>query len=121
MRAILACLSLLLTNVRFANAQPQPFSCDENTLCLYHFDEPSGSIVYDECNLSNMGVARGTDIIPGVFGNARRFDGIDDYIPITDLSSSPNNQMTIEAWIYVRNYPVCSDWKYVYKRRGDTG
>jgi hypothetical protein len=45
----------------------------------WSLDETSGSVAFDSSGWGNHGSAYGTTIIPGVNGNARRFDGAGDY------------------------------------------
>jgi len=80
--------------------QNQPFVADSLTRALWHFNETSGSIVSDSSGLGNNGVAYGTTIVPGRFGNARSFNGVGDYIVVPssttlDLDSS---DFQIDLW-----------------------
>ena len=49
------------------------------------FDEASGVTAHDLSGNGNTGTATGTTIVDGVFGKARNFDGIDDYVKISDV------------------------------------
>jgi hypothetical protein len=78
----------------------QEYIPDANTVALYHFNETSGSTVSDASGNGNNGVATGTTIDAGKFGNARSFNGSTDYIKINGSSSlTIHGSMTIEAWI----------------------
>jgi len=83
-----------------AAQQNQPFVTDSLTRALWHFNEASGSQVSDSSGLGNDGLAYGTTIVPGRFGNARSFNGMGDYVVIPssttfDLDSS---DFRIDLW-----------------------
>ncbi|MDI6767023.1 MAG: hypothetical protein QME52_09395 [Bacteroidota bacterium] len=83
----------------------QEYTPDAYTVALYHFNETSGSIVYDSSGNGNNGTATGTVIVNGKFGLARRFNGISDRITIpgtSKLNVSP--QLTLEAWIKPKGF-----------------
>lgn len=74
---------------------------DSNTVALWHFDDRSGGAAYDASFFHNHGMAFGTTLVQGLLGNAREFDGINDYVyvsPNASLNFSPNTSFTIEAW-----------------------
>lgn len=78
----------------------QPFTPDSLTRALWHFDELTGSIVNDAAG-GNNGLAYGTSIVPGRFGNARSFNGAaGDYVHIPSDSSLDfgNASFTIDVW-----------------------
>jgi hypothetical protein len=71
-------------------------------------EESSGTTVED-VGYSNEGTASGTYVTDGRFGNARTFDGIDDYISIPDSSSLQlSSGLTLEMWYKSTELPV--DW-----------
>ena len=73
------------------------FSVDANTISLWRFNEVSGNTVIDSTGTNN-GTALGTAIVDGKFGKARYFNGISDYIRVSDNPSLDNlSQITIEA------------------------
>ena len=68
------------------------------------FDEASGTAVLDSSAWRNNGVAREVSMlrVPGKNGSAMRFDGVNDWVTVTDVAGSPadlTNGMTIEAWV----------------------
>jgi serine protease inhibitor len=74
----------------------QPFNADSNTIGIYNFDVPNGSIL-QSTGIGNNGVLYGgANYIQGKFGQALNLDGIDDYARITQ--SLPTNNITIEFW-----------------------
>jgi hypothetical protein len=78
---------------------PSPFTADSSTRALWHFDETSGSIVHDTA-AGNDGTAFGTTIIPGVFGNARTFNGNGDYVsvPLNPLFDFDTSGFRVDLW-----------------------
>ena len=70
---------------------------------VWHFDESDGTVIRDDSQFANDGVAHGTRIVTGRFGSARRFNGEGDYVTIPHHQNSPldfglNQSFTIEAW-----------------------
>jgi hypothetical protein len=69
----------------------------------WSFDETSGSVVHDSSIYDNNGVAVGTMIVPGRFGNARQFNGNGDYVYVPDpingaFDSGQNQSFTVDLW-----------------------
>ena len=85
------------------------------------FNEASGTSVLDSSAWHNNGVAREVSMLraPGKNGSAMRFDGVNDWVTVTDVAGSPadlTNGMTIEAWV---NPTAMSGWETVLmKERG---
>jgi hypothetical protein len=72
---------------------------DSNVIDLWHMNEGSGNVIYDETGNNNDGTINGATWTTGLFGNALSFDGINDYVALP--SSSLNNlpEGTVEVWI----------------------
>jgi len=71
---------------------------------LWHFDEEDGTIASDSSVYGNDGIVTGASWVAGQsgFGNALSFDGVDDYVNVSDINSSLDvDTITIEAWIYL--------------------
>jgi hypothetical protein len=66
----------------------------------WKFDEGKGNIAYDSSGNGNNGTIYGAQWVPGKFGSALSFDGVDDYV---DCGNNPSvnlpDSFTIEAWI----------------------
>ena len=66
------------------------------------FDEASGNAI-DTSTSARNGVITGALRVPGKVGNALSFDGVDDWVTVTDgAAGTPldlTNGMTIEAWV----------------------
>ncbi len=77
----------------------------------------SRALSQEEINaMYNEGRAKFTDWVPGKYGNALEFDGVDDYVSIYDSASlSPTADLTIEAWIY----PIQSKRVVIVDKRDD--
>ncbi len=76
------------------------FTPDSLTRGLWHLNELGGNIVSDTSVFWNHGIANGTSIVQGRFGNARFFNGTSDYVSIPSSSSLDlgNSSFTIDAW-----------------------
>lgn len=111
-----------------------PITADDNTVALWHFDEESGVMAYDETSNDNHGSIDGatwvdTTLAPdtstnnnfgtlynfeapqgwvdGKFGNALEFDSNDDYVEVPNSPSlSVTNAITIGAWVYMTSAPT---------------
>ncbi|UCF08626.1 MAG: hypothetical protein JSW28_02755 [Thermoplasmata archaeon] len=72
----------------------------EDLVLELHFNEGSGSTVYDSSGNGNDGTINGASWTNGKYGKALNFDGTGDYveIPHTDQFNFPNS-FTIGAWI----------------------
>ncbi|RLF29433.1 MAG: hypothetical protein DRJ99_03565, partial [Thermoplasmata archaeon] len=71
----------------------------------WHFDEGSGSIIYDSSGYGNSQYSwsGNPQWVDGQHGDALEFDGNDDIIYIDDPGTSPldvEDEVSIEAWIY---------------------
>ncbi len=104
MKTILIVLSFFLILQSTGNAQtPAPFTADEYTVALWHFDETSGTLVRDASAFGNHGYANGTTITDGRFGAARSFNGMSDYIHVYNPSNGSlgfgtNRSFTVDVW-----------------------
>jgi len=78
------------------------------------FDEGSGNIAYDYSGNNNHGTLHDANStnddgdtppqwVDGKVGKALDFDGVDDYVNVSNFSGN-FNQLTVEAWIYPKNY-----------------
>ncbi len=99
--ALALCATFLLCS-SFTLAQE--YTPDANTVALYHFNETSGSTISDASGNGNDGIATGTTIVDGKFGNARDFNGSSDYIKVTCIPTNPNNAFTFELYCLVHSF-----------------
>jgi concanavalin A-like lectin/glucanase superfamily protein len=66
----------------------------------WSFDEGSGRTVVDSSGKRNDGTVAGATRVPGRFGGALQFDGVDDMVTVADAASLDlTTGMTLEAWI----------------------
>jgi hypothetical protein len=65
------------------------------------FNEPAGSaIAVDGSGNGNNGTVREATVAAGRFGNARSFDGVNDWVEVADSASLDlSTAMTLEAWV----------------------
>ena len=90
----------------------QKLQIDSNTVALWHFDEGSGTIVYDETANNNDGTIYGAtwqsqdggqwdnrSDVKFSSGSAMQFDGV-DYVEVPDSNSLDiETQSTFEVWL----------------------
>ena len=73
---------------------------ETDLVACWHFDENTGTTVYDSSSNNNDGTIYGATWTTGISGSALSFDGTDDYVEVTDDPSlNPVNMITIEAWV----------------------
>jgi hypothetical protein len=79
-----------------------PFSLDENTIGLYHFDQDNGSTLSASTG-PNGNLSNATWNNNGIFGGCLFFNGINTYgtIPL----NIPENDLTIEVWFKAVSMP----------------
>jgi beta-lactam-binding protein with PASTA domain len=86
------------------------------------FDEASGTVAVDSSTSAKNGTILQAVRVPGKFGSALKFDGVNDWVTVTDTTNSPidlTTGMTLEAWV---NPSAMSGWETVlYKERGVAG
>lgn len=73
--------------------------------CVLHLpmDEGFGDVVHDRSGCGNHGAIYGaTWTEEGKIGRALRFDGVDDYVE-TGVVPFTSNDITVEAWIYLKS------------------
>jgi hypothetical protein len=75
---------------------------------FWKLDEGSGDIVYDSSIHGNDGTVYGATWTTNCHSNScLSFDGMDDYVEVPDSNSLDITQnLTIEAWVYIKN---CSE------------
>ena len=92
--------------------QASPFA--KRLVGCWSFFERGGTILHDISEKNNHGVLTGmdpaTDWVKTPRGYALDFDGVDDYVEVSD-SPTLNiiNQITIEAWIKPKSFPTYSN------------
>jgi hypothetical protein len=81
-------------NVNLANAT--------GLVATYSFNENAGTTITDSTGLGHTGTISGaTWITQGKFGNALSFDGVNDWVTISDANDLDfTTGFTLEAWVY---------------------
>jgi hypothetical protein len=96
-------------------------------VAYWKFDEGQGTKVYDlsgngNNGTLNLGTSGNTDPskawVPGKFGTALSFDGVDDYVGVPNSASLNLSEQTIEFWF---TPPSGSgyNWQFPYMRKND--
>ena len=95
-----AVVSVLVTVfVMVGLASPAIAQASSDAVLILHFDEGSGTIAKDASGHGNDGTIHGATWTTGISGKALRFDGVDDYVKITNHPSlNPRTAITISAW-----------------------
>lgn len=89
-------LVILLTGVSWG---------EEGLVAAWNFDEGSGATVKDQVG-SAHGTIGGAMYVPVGRGFALRLDGVDDFVDFGNAPSlSPENQITLESWVYAEKTP----------------
>ena len=86
---------------------------------VWLLDEGEGEIVVDSSDNGNDGRLFGANWIDGKFGKALDFDGEDDYVEVADdpiLDGMP--ELTLVAWVYLRDYSKTGYTGFVDKTSG---
>ena len=82
----------------------------------------TGATAVNTANAAFNGTIRQAIRMPGKIGKALQFDGVDDWVTVTDTAGSPldlTTGMTLEAWV---NPAAASGWEtVVMKERGNAG
>ena len=91
-------------------------------VAAFAFDETSGGSAVDSSVVARNGAIRQAVHVPGKFGTALSFDGVNDWVTVTDVTASPldlTTGMTLEAWV---NPTQMSGWETILmKERGVQG
>ena len=83
----------------------EPARSDQDILAYWHFDENQGNVVSDSSGNGNNGTIHNmneNDWVSGVSGKALDFDGVDDYISMSNDVWS--EEITLETWIKPRDF-----------------
>jgi hypothetical protein len=83
-----------------------------STAGLWHFNEGTGATAADATTNGNTGTVSGAAWTTGKFGSGLVFDGVADYVEMSDSPSLDiTGAVTIEAW--VRFETIQSDWRVI--------
>jgi len=96
----------------------------------WHFDEGEGTIAHDTSGEGNDGTLYDGNTtnddgnappqwIDGKFGKALSFDGVDDYVEVTDSESlKPTTEITVTGWIYLNGPNTCNEEQHLTRKEG---
>jgi len=104
-------LSLMGTGAPSSRDISSPYTDSPITAGLWHMDEDSGTIIYDDDSANpgrdNDGAFGSSSSTPaweaaGKFGSGVSFDGVDDHVRIEDsFSLDIQDEVTVECWVKV--------------------
>ena len=87
-----------------------------DAIAVWDFNEAGGSILYDVSGNGHNGIITGTNVVQGVSGNARSFNGVNEYIEIENSPDFNNlDQLSISCWFYIESMDV---WEPVLNKGG---
>ncbi len=97
---LLSSIMMLSVCAKISSAADTLYQNDANTVLLLHFNEAEGDTVADASSNANTGtISGGAGRGAGVFGSALNFDGVDDYVTISNHTSlNVADNLTIEFW-----------------------
>jgi len=99
------CLSLGLCGLVFS-AQSLAKIDTSTIVAAWLFEEGAGKKIEDSSENGNAGDIEGSPgWVDGKFGKALDFDGAADHVIIPDSDSLELAEVTLAAWVYLRNYP----------------
>jgi len=88
-----------------SNAQDVSGTYDANYVGVWHLSEDPTGVVYDSTSNDNDGTSYGSmtsiDQVVGKIDSSLDFDGVDDYISLTNMISGTTG--TYSFWLYTRN------------------
>jgi hypothetical protein len=101
----ICCCSGTITSTT-TTIKPQPTTTIPFGLVgIWHFDEGTGTKAYDSSAFKNNGTLYNSPTwTTGKFGNALKFDGLDDFVNVSDSPSLDVSNITIAVWIYPYNW-----------------
>jgi parallel beta-helix repeat protein len=78
---------------------PEHSSAADGEVSWWKLDENVGTMAGDSWD-ANHGTVYGATWTAGKLGGALEFDGVDDYVEVTDSLSLNPDHITVEAWVY---------------------
>ena len=107
----LSMLGLVFSTASFADIDPT------TVVGAWLFEEGKGNTIIDASGAGNDGTIQGAPgWVNGKFGQALDFDGKQDHVIIPDADSLDLDEMTVAAWINLRNY--ADDARIITKEEG---
>ncbi|MBC7328098.1 glycoside hydrolase family 92 protein [bacterium] len=76
-----------------------------NLVLFLSFDNIQGNIARDSSGFGNDAMIKGARLVEGKLGSALSFNGVNDFLEISDSPSlNPLNAITIDVWIYPNDW-----------------
>jgi hypothetical protein len=73
---------------------------EDGLVLAFGFNESAGTTATDTSGNGHVGAVREAQFVPGRFGNALSFDGVNDWVTVADANSLDLSAgMTLEAWV----------------------
>ena len=106
-----------------APAPPPPPPGGSGLVAAFGFEEASGATAVNSSNTAFNGtILQAARVAAGKIGRGLSFDGVNDWVTVSDITASPldlTTGMTVEAWV---NPTAMSGWEtVVLKERGGAG
>ncbi|MFH1726581.1 MAG: LamG-like jellyroll fold domain-containing protein [Elusimicrobiota bacterium] len=90
----------------------------DGAVSYWRFDEGSGTIAGDSAVCNPGTLVNGPVWTSGQVGSALRFDGVDDHVEAPDSESLDiDEEITVQAWIKVEEFPVSDVDRVVHKHQ----
>jgi hypothetical protein len=79
---------------------------DPSLIGWWWFDEGAGTVAGDSSQFGNHGtLTNGPTWVPGVFGSALKFDGVDDFVSVPhNASLTVSSEVAVAVWINPQRY-----------------
>lgn len=98
-------------------AEPSPQQCPPGIVSYWKFDEGSGTTAYDSADANDGTLVNGPIWTTGQVDDALSFDGVDDYVSVSDDPSLRiSEKITIEAWVNITDR---SNFRAVVVKQGN--
>ncbi len=119
---LLSVIIVFITMIAFI----MPLYGEDSLLVLYHFNEGSGTVAFDDANYFD-GILKDTtntdsflpQWVTGIDGYGLEFDGTCGYVEVTHSDTlNLKNDFTLEAWVWTDvstvNTILCKSWWYYF-------
>ena len=85
-------------------------SLTEGLVGWWKFDETDGTIAYDSSGIGNDGnLTNGPTWVEGKIGGALNFDGVNDFVQISNMQSFFSNAASFTTWVKVLSYSLANE------------
>lgn len=96
---------------------PSSMALIEGYTAYWKLDEISGNGIIDSSGNGISGtLVNGPILVPGKVGDALDFNGVNNYVIISDTSSLSTNSFTIEVWVYPRQVSSTGNYQHIISK-----